>query len=99
MLTRNQNMEPKAKWVKIWTGGWWPKVSVFCWLVIKRHILTWDNLQIRGFYGPSRCCICEEKNETINKLLDDFIAADSLWEKGVAIFRKNHNRRMVYELF
>ena len=40
LLTETLNVIPKAKWIKIWKGGWWPKVSVFCWLVIKRHILT-----------------------------------------------------------
>ena len=35
LLTGTQNMELEAKWGKIWTRGWWPKVSVFYWLVIK----------------------------------------------------------------
>ena len=93
LLTGTHNMEPEAKWGKIWTGGWWPKVSVFCWLVIKRCILTWDNLQIRGIYGPSRFCMCEENNETINHLLDECKVAESIWEKGVAIFRRNHRHK------
>ena len=35
LVTWTQNVEPEAKWRKLWTGGWWPKVSIFCWLVIK----------------------------------------------------------------
>ena len=93
MLTVTQNLDPEAKWRKIWTGGWWPTVSFFYWKVIKWHILTWDNLQIRGFYGPSRCCMCEENNETINHLLDECKVEDSIWEKGAAIFRRNHRHR------
>ena len=53
LLTGTQNLVPNAKWGKIWTGGWWPKVFVFYWLVIKHCILTWDKLHIRGFHGPS----------------------------------------------
>ena len=86
-------MEPEAKWGKIWIGGWWPKVSIFYWLVIKRCILTWDNLQIKGIYGPSRCCMCEENNEPINHLLDECKVEESIWEKGADIFRKNHHHK------
>ena len=93
LLTGTQNLEPEAKWGKICTGGWWPKVFVFYWLVIKCHILTWDNLQIKGFYGPSRCCMCEENIETINHLLDECKVADSIWEKGAAYFKKNHHHK------
>ena len=25
-----QNIQAEAKWGKIWGGGWWPKVMVFC---------------------------------------------------------------------
>ena len=68
LIIGTQNIEPEAKWGKLWKGGWWPKVIVFCWLVIKHRILTWDNLQIRGITSPSRCCMCEENNETINHI-------------------------------
>ena len=40
LLTDTQNNIPEAKWGKLWKGGWWPKVSILCWLVIKCHILT-----------------------------------------------------------
>ena len=35
----------------------------------------------------------EENNETINHLLDECRVTDSLWEKGSAIFSKNHTHR------
>ena len=44
LLMETRNAIPEAKWNKIWKGGRWPKVSIFCWLVIKPRILTWDNL-------------------------------------------------------
>ena len=49
LLTETLHIVPEDKWIKLWKGGWWPKISVFCWLVIKHRILTWDNLQVRGF--------------------------------------------------
>jgi len=39
-------------WKQIWNSNWWPKVTHFIWLVIKGRILTWDQLQKRGFQGP-----------------------------------------------
>ena len=40
LLTETLNVILEAKWIKIWKAGWWPKVSIFCWLVINCHILT-----------------------------------------------------------
>jgi len=34
---------------KVWKGGWWPKVTHFLWIVCKGWILTYDQLQKRGF--------------------------------------------------
>lgn len=47
-------------WRLIWEGKWWPKVTIFAWLVSKERILTWDKIQKRGFYGPSRCSLCRK---------------------------------------
>ena len=68
-------------------------MAAFSWLLLKRHNLTWDNIQTRGINGPSRCCMCEENNESINHLLDEFLVADAIWEKGATIFKKNHRHR------
>ena len=93
LLTETIHISPEAKWIKIWKGGWWPKILVFFWLVIKHRILTWDNLQVRGFHRPSCCPMCEEKNESINHLLDECRIANSLWEKGTPIFRRDNRHR------
>ena len=69
------------------------KVEAFCWLVLKRCILTWDNLQTRGINGPLRCCMCKGNNESINHLLDECPVVDSIWEKGATIFKKNHQHK------
>ena len=69
ILTETHRME-EVKWRKIWGGVWWPKVVAFNWIHLKRHILTWDNIQEWGVMGPLRCCLCETSNETTNHLLD-----------------------------
>jgi hypothetical protein len=54
-------------------GGWrkslwsWDcplKLNLFTWLVAENKILTWENLQHRGFIGPSYCILCKKSKET-----------------------------------
>ena len=47
LLTETHRLEKEAKWRKFWGGKWWPKVAAFSWLILKCHILTWDNIQVR----------------------------------------------------
>eukprot|EP00253_Pinus_taeda_P023386 PITA_23386 len=68
-------------WNHIWQSRLWPKVSTFLWLLSKKHILTWDNLQRRGFIGPSRCPNCTLQAETILHLMETCPLATQLWEK------------------
>eukprot|EP00253_Pinus_taeda_P017014 PITA_17014 len=68
-------------WTHIWQSRLWPKVSTFLWLLSKRRILTWDNLQRRGFIGPSRCPNCTEQEETIIHLMETCPLAAQLWER------------------
>ena len=68
-------------WNHIWQSRLWPKVSTFLWLLSKNHILTWDNLQRRGFIGPSRCPNCSLQSETILHLMETCPLAAQLWEK------------------
>ena len=75
-------MEKEVKWRKIWGGRWWPKVVAFSWLLLKRCILTWDNIQAQGVMGSSRCFLCETSNETINHLPDECPIAEAIWEKA-----------------
>ena len=82
MLTKTHRLEKEAKW----GGNWWPKVASFSWLILKHHILTWDNIQVHGMLGPSRCILCENNNETINRLLDECPIVDTIWENSVEMY-------------
>ena len=46
LLTETHTLEKDGKWIKIWGGRWWPKVAAFDFLLLRRRILTWDNIQI-----------------------------------------------------
>ena len=37
-------MEEDEIWGKVWTSNPWPKVAIFCWLVVRGRILTGENL-------------------------------------------------------
>ena len=52
----------------LWTQNLPLKIPCFIWLVENGRILTWDQLQSRGFHGPSRCVLCERNEEDIYHL-------------------------------
>ena len=68
-------------WNNIWQPTLWPKVSTFLWLLSKKRILTWDNLQRRGFIGPSICPNCSLQSETILHLMETCPLVAQLWDQ------------------
>eukprot|EP00253_Pinus_taeda_P016597 PITA_16597 len=77
-----QNHNDKDQlWSNIWQSKLWPKVSTFLWLLSKKRILTWDNLQRRGFIEPSRCANCSLQSETILHLMETCPLATQLWNQ------------------
>ena len=45
-------------WKRVWNKFSWPKCNCFTWTLAWNRCLTWDNIQKRGFVGPSRCVLC-----------------------------------------
>lgn len=80
-------------WDQVWKPRIWPKVSTFLWLLSKRCILTWDNLQKRGFIGPSRCPNYNLNTESILHLMETCPLATQLWEKTNQCNRRSGKRR------
>jgi hypothetical protein len=72
--------DPTHQWDKLWNSPQWPKIKIFQWLILHNRILTWENLRKRGFIGPSRCHLCEEKEETTNHLLDECTLTAEVWD-------------------
>eukprot|EP00253_Pinus_taeda_P031554 PITA_31554 len=86
LTTRRNQDEEDQDWKKIWEGKWWPKVTIFAWLVRKGKILTWDKIIKRGFQGPSRCSLCNREAENQEHLLNKCPFAESIWEKIRGLF-------------
>jgi hypothetical protein len=76
---------------KLWNlkvGGWrrklwkWDcplKIKLFTWLVAENKILTWKNLQKRGWVGPGICFLCKGKRETGKHLFVNCPFTISVW--------------------
>lgn len=80
--------EQTQEWKQLWKRKWWPKVTMFTWLVGKRHILTWDQLHKRGFQGPPRCILSKRDIETQKHILNSCPIAQEQWEKTSSLFGK-----------
>jgi hypothetical protein len=68
-------------WKSLWTWDFPLKLNLFIWLVAENKILTWENLQRRGFIGPSYCILCKQSKETVFHLFAECPFALVVWEK------------------
>ena len=55
-------------WKKVWNKFSWSKCNCFIWTLAWNRCLTWDNIQKRGFMGPSRCVLCGDGEEDAQHL-------------------------------
>jgi hypothetical protein len=67
----------------VWKWDIQLKIKLFIWLAAENKILTWDNLQQRGWEGPSRCHLCKQDTENINHLFIHCSFTKSVWERLV----------------
>jgi ribonuclease HI/exonuclease III len=67
-------------WKALWNFPSIPKVDLFAWTLLHNSILTFDNLQRRGWEGPSRCPLCTQSEETIAHLLFNCDYSKRVWE-------------------
>lgn len=68
-------------WKKVWNKVSWPKCNFFLWLVAQKKWLTWDNLQRRGFQGPSMCSLCIRHEENVSHLFLLCPLSKEIWHK------------------
>ena len=85
--------EKDDTWRKIWEVNLWPKVALFVWLVVRKRILTGENLRKRGIIGPSQCCLCLHAEDTMGHILDSCPFAASIWDRGAMMFRRSDRVR------
>ena len=60
-----REVEPYFWYNELWNWQLPLKVKLFVWLMLKQRILTWENLNKRGFSGTSRCVLCGISEETM----------------------------------
>jgi hypothetical protein len=66
---------------KLWSWDCPQKIKLFAWLVIENKILTWKNLQKRGWMGPGICHLCKGKRESGKHLFVNCPFTISVWER------------------
>lgn len=77
-------------WKHIWHSNLWPKVTFFLSKILHHSILTWDNLQKRGFEGPRYCCLCGQHPETMQHLLINCAFTTHLWNVAANNFQRTN---------
>eukprot|EP00253_Pinus_taeda_P036043 PITA_36043 len=65
-LEQNEQGETLPWSTKVWDSLFWPKIKTFLWLLMRGKTLTWDNLQKKGFSGPSICPMCRKLTLSTN---------------------------------
>jgi hypothetical protein len=77
----NEDEGSKWWWSVVWKWKCSTKNNIFVWLVLANKVLTWDNLQRRGWQGPNRCPLCEQDLESINHLFVTFPITKLVWQE------------------
>jgi hypothetical protein len=67
---------------KPWTWDCALKIKLFTWFSMDNKILTWDNLQHKGWIGPNICHLCLKERETVIHLFIDCAFTKKVWERG-----------------
>jgi hypothetical protein len=81
-LCATQNPMIVSGWRKnLWKWDLQQKVKLFLWLAANNKILTWQNLQWRGWEGPSRCHLCKNDSENTDHLFIHCPFTKSVWNK------------------
>lgn len=66
-------------WKKVWNKFSSPKCNLFVWTLAQNRCLTWDNIQKRGFQGPSIYVLCGGGEEDSAHLFFRCSFASQLW--------------------
>jgi hypothetical protein len=81
-LLSTLRMQPVGGWrLKLWKWDLPLKIKLFIWLAVENKILSWDNLQQKGWEGPSRCQLCKKDSENISHLFIHCSFTKLVWER------------------
>jgi hypothetical protein len=79
-LLEDMEEEPMYWYNELWKWQLPLKVKLFIWLMLEQRILTWENLNKRGFNGPSRCVLCGISEETMSHLFVECSFIKGIWQ-------------------
>eukprot|EP00253_Pinus_taeda_P021735 PITA_21735 len=65
--------------IRLWKASCPLKMILFSWLLFQNRNLSWDNLQKRGWNGPSRCTFCYSAGETNFHFFFQCQASKQVW--------------------
>ena len=57
-------------WKQLWKSKGPLNAKLTLWLTVNNKLLTWDNLQRRGWIGPNRCALCYSDEEVVSHLFN-----------------------------
>jgi hypothetical protein len=57
--------------------------KLFIWLLLEDKILTWKNLQRRGWSGPGLCYMCRTKEDSYKHLFVSCPFTVLIWESKI----------------
>lgn len=82
VLERNTPNPHLPRWWhrRLWKWNIPPKLRLFIWLCFHNKILTWCNIQKRGFNGPGRCVLCKSEGEDIHHLFIHCRFVQLVWQ-------------------
>ena len=87
VLVSRKIFPPPRWWVKgMWKGSMPLKVKCFSWLLLHNKILVWENLQRRGYIGPSNCSSCGADLESVEHLFLQCTFFKVVWRKESSHF-------------
>jgi ribonuclease HI len=88
-LLSTQNLSIFKGWRKsLWKWDMQQKIKLFLWLAAENKILTWENLQQRGWVGPGRCQLCKKDTENTTHLFIHCSFTKVIWEKKIQTGKK-----------
>jgi ribonuclease HI len=86
-LLPDREIDAQPLWLHwIWSWQLPLKLKLFFWLCARDKLLTWENLQRKGWHGPGFCVLCRGATEDIHHLFIHCIFAQNIWKHTLQHF-------------
>ena len=78
----------------LWTGSLPRKICCFIWFALQNKILTWDNLQKRGWTGPGVYALCSKAADCVQHFFYHCV----VWKNVITIIMEQYNSFPSFQL-